>query len=280
MITKAIIPVAGYGTRFLPITKTINKTMLPILNRPVVDYIVEDCVKAGIKDIIFIIIPGETQLKDYYSRNQNLEAYLLDRNARDKYQKIADIHKQANFHFVEQPQDGRYGTAIPPLLAQKFIEADEPFLVLMGDDIVFHSDGKSELKELIATYEAAGTDGAMACAQFSAKEIIKYAVVETTETGQYLHFKQMVEKPASDQVRSNLANISKYIFKYDMFNYIKKVQPNPENKEYYITDAINAYVADKHTVAVHKIRGQYLDGGTVEGWLKANDVVAKAQGLI
>ena len=136
-ITKAIIPVAGYGTRFLPITKTINKTMLPVLNRPVVDYVVEDCVKAGIKDILFVILPGEIQLRDYYSRNQKLEDYLLDRKAQDKYEAIADVHKQANFHFIEQPQDGRYGSAIPVLLGQEFIEHDEAFLVYMGDDFIF-----------------------------------------------------------------------------------------------------------------------------------------------
>lgn len=277
MITKAIIPVAGYGTRFLPITKTINKTMLPILNRPVVDYIVEDCVKAGIKDIIFIIVPGETQLKDFYSRNEKLEKYLLDRQAQDKYERIANIHKQASFHFIEQPQDGRYGTAIPPLLAQEFIEADEPFLVLMGDDIVFHADGASELKALIKTFEESGSDAAMACAQLPPEEIVKYGVVEAEETGQNLHFKQMIEKPEPDQIHSDLANISKYVFKYDMFNFIKRVQPNEDNGEYYLIDAVNAYVADKHTVAIHKITGQYLDGGTVEGWLRANQVVAKAQ---
>src|SRR3989344_5101089 len=108
-ISKAIIPVAGYGTRFLPITKTINKTMLPILNRPLVDYIVADCVKAGVKDIFFVVLPEETQLQNYYSRNKKLEDYLLDRKAQAKYELIADIHKQANFHFIKQPQDGRYG---------------------------------------------------------------------------------------------------------------------------------------------------------------------------
>lgn len=279
-ITKAIIPVAGYGTRFLPITKTLNKTMLPILNRPLVDYVVADAVKAGVKEVFFVVLPGESQLRNYYSRDKKLEDYLLDRKAQDKYEQIADVHKQAKFHFVDQPQDGRYGTAIPVLLVQEFIERDEPFLVLMGDDFVFNADGSSTTQRLIDAYATARTDAAMAVVKLSATEISKYAAVEVDESSGQRLLKGMVEKPSPEQVTSEFSNISKYIFDYDIFDYLRKVQPNPDNGENYINDAILAYAEDKHTVLVQPIEGEYLDGGYLEGWLHANQVVAKAKGLL
>jgi UTP--glucose-1-phosphate uridylyltransferase len=166
------------------------------------------------------------------------------------------------------------------MLVQQYIEANEAFLVLMGDDFVFHPDGASEVAALIKTYESSRCNAAMACAQLPKSEIVKYGVVETEDISGHLQFKSMIEKPKPEQINTNLANISKYIFGHDMFEYLKRVKPNNENGEYYIIDAINEYAADKHSVAVHKITGQYLDGGTLEGWLNANQVVAKARGLI
>ncbi len=254
--------------------------MLPILNRPVVDYVVADCVKAGVKEIIFVVLPGETQLRDYYSRNQKLEDYLLDRKAQDKYDLIADVHKQAEFRFIEQPQDSRYGTAIPPLLAKEFIEQDEAFLVLMGDDFIFNKDGSSEVARLIKTYENSRAAAAMACAEVPQRELSKYGVVQFSKNGIHDMFEAIIEKPKADSAPSNLINISKYVFTYGIFEYLKRVKPDSSSGEHYIIDAVNEQVAHKKQTAIHKITGQYLDAGTVEGWLMANQVLAKAQGLL
>lgn len=279
-ISKAIIPVAGFGTRFLPITKTINKSMLPILNRPVVDYVVEDCLKAGITDIFFVVLPGEVQLRDYYSHNTQLEKYLEARNAPDKLKLIANIPEKANFHYIEQPQDGRYGTAIPPMLAQEFIEKDEQFLVLMGDDFIWHSGSTSEAAAMIKACEAAQTNSLMAVAKVEPDQVSRYGVVAYSQTNEHLEFREIIEKPEPKAAPSNLINISKYLFDYDIFTYLKRVKDENKQGEYYIIDAINEYVADKHSICVHKVGGRYLDGGTIEGWLEANQIVARDTGVI
>lgn len=278
-ISKAIIPVAGNGTRFLPITKTINKSMLPILNRPLVDYVVDDCIRGGIKDIYFVVLPEETQLRDYYSRNEKLEKYLTSRNAPEKLELISNIHKKAKFHFIEQPQDGRYGTAIPPLLAQEFIEKDEHFLVLMGDDFIWRKDGTSEVASLIEACKKANTNSMMAAAEVEMSDVSKYGVLSYSQTNEHMEFREIVEKPDVKSAPSNLINISKYLFDYDIFAYLRKVKATNAQEEYYIIDAINEYLNDKHSVGIHKIGGEYLDGGTVAGWLHANDVVARDCGV-
>lgn len=278
-ISKAIIPVAGNGTRFLPITKTINKSMLPILNRPLVDYVVDDCIRGGITDIYFVVLPEERQLRDYYSRNEKLEKYLTARNAPEKLELISKIHSKANFHFIEQPQDGRYGTAIPPLLAQEYVEKDEHFLVLMGDDFIWRKDGSSEVGAMISACKKANTNSLMAAAEVDKADVSKYGVISFTQTNEHLEFREIVEKPDVKSAPSNLINISKYLFDYDIFSYLRKVKASNAQQEYYIIDAINEYLKDKHSVAIHKIGGQYLDGGSITGWLHANDVVARDSGI-
>ena len=273
-ITKAIIPVAGFGTRFLPITKTINKSMLPVLNRPVVDYVVDDCIRGGITDIYFVVLPGETQLRNYYTRNETLEKYLLARNAKDKLKLIQDIHQKAKFHFIEQPQDGRYGTAIPPLLVQEYIEKNEHFLVLMGDDFIWRKDGGSEIGDMIDACQKANTNSMMAAGSVAKDHVSRYGVLAYSQNNEHMVFREIIEKPSIQSAPSNLINISKYLFDYDIFSYLRRVKPTNEAGEYYIVDAINEYVANKHSIGIHKIKGEYLDAGTVEGLLHANDVVA------
>lgn len=254
--------------------------MLPVLNRPLVDYIVADCVQAGIRDIIFVVLPRERQLRDYYARNQALEDYLTERKAQDKYELIASIHNQANFQFIEQPQDGRYGTAIPIELIQHLIGKSESFLVLMGDDFVYRQDGASEMADLITSYKNSGTNAAMSCSEVTRDGVGRYGVVDADNTSGQLLFKSLIEKPRQGQTDSCLINISNYVFDAQVFAYLSNIKPDPSRDEFYITDVLNQYVKANQTVVVHKTRGAYLDGGTVEGWLNANQVVAKAQGLL
>jgi UTP--glucose-1-phosphate uridylyltransferase len=279
-ITKAIIPVAGYGTRFLPITKTINKSMLPVLNRPVVDYIVQDCIKAGITEIIFVVLPNERQIHNYYEPNKKLEEYLRERGAPAKLKLITNINDGATFSFVKQPQNDKYGTAIPVALVEDLVKAEENFLVLMGDDFVYHRDNISEIAKLIDTHKNTGADATVACAELSKQELLKYSVVNTHKESGHLFFRSMIEKPKLAEITSNLGNVSKYVFSADIFKYVRQVQPNPLNGEYYLTDAVNAFAQKKHRVAVHTTSGTYLDCGTLEGWLNANQVVAKAEGIL
>lgn len=266
-VTKAIIPVAGWGTRRLPITKAIEKCMLPIGNRPIVDYVVQDAIKAGITDIYFVVNESSTQLQAYYSRNEALESYLESKHKETELQAI-QLPENVTFHYIVQPSGDKYGTAVPISLADQYIEENEQIAVLMGDDFIYNSDDSSELARLIqATPEGSCS---LLAASVPREDVSRYGVIELDDEQNYV---KIVEKPQPDQAPSNLINTSKYILTKDVFRRAGVVVPAP-NGEYQITDAINGYVADGGTMKVATARGEYLDGGSLEGWLHANRVVA------
>lgn len=266
MITKAIIPVAGWGTRRLPITKSIEKCMLPIGNRPMVDYVVQDCIAAGITDIYFVVSTGSTQLQEYYGSNEKLNTYLIQNNKQAQLPLVAPP-EGVNFHYIEQDALGKYGTAIPVALAAEYIEKGESVVVLMGDDFIYHTDGASETARLIA---GAGTSSALLGVPIEPEEVVKYGVIATNERGAFAH---IVEKPTAEEAPSNLINVSKYVIDSELMRHIVTYAATEQAGEYYITEPINAYVAEGGTIAVIPAEGVFLDGGSVEGWLHANNVV-------
>lgn len=269
-ITKAIVPVAGWGTRRLPITKAIEKCMLPIGNRPIVDFVVEDCVKAGVKDIYFIISPGVTQLKDYYSVNDNLEHYL-EKNNKTDYIKQVRPPKGVNFHYIEQDvnRDPRYGTAIPVSLVLPKLDKDESVVVLMGDDFTYNADGKSDVQKMID--QARAGQSVILGARIDRSEVGRYGVIELDDQH---HFVQIVEKPTPEEAPSNMINISKYLLSPEALRLIGEYAKRDDIiGEYYITVPLNQYVEQGGQMKVVPADGQYLDGGSVEGWLHANRVV-------
>lgn len=264
-ITKAIIPVAGWGTRRLPITKSIEKCMLPIGNRPLVDYVVQDCLAAGITEIYFVVGEHSKQLQEYYRSNIPLNDYLRREGKEDKIQLIRPLDG-IKLHFIVQPSHGKYGTAIPVALAAEQIAEDESVVVLMGDDFIYNQDGSSETKRLV---ESAGEYSAMLGVEIPISEVSKYGVIDMHED----KFMQIVEKPAPEDAPSNLINVSKYVLQARALAYIKEYAKQDVTGEYYITEPLNRYVADGGEIRVVPARGQYLDGGSVEGWLHANNVV-------
>src|SRR5476651_384704 len=124
-IRTAVITCAGYGTRFLPVTKTIQKEMLPILNRPVIDYSVADCIQAGITKIIFVVQENDRQVQEFYSEDKKLLAYLQRMHKEQLYEQVAHLHGQAEYEFVIQPDTGEYGTAVPLKLVEKYVQGEE-----------------------------------------------------------------------------------------------------------------------------------------------------------
>jgi len=268
-VTKAVIPVAGWGTRMLPITKAIEKCMLPIGTRPIIDYVVQDVLGAGITDIYFVVGEQSSQLQSYYRSNILLNDYLKQHGKADKLPLIAPL-KGVSIHFITQPSTGGYGTSIPVGLVNEFIEDGESVLVIMGDQFMYRTDNGSNAAELIDLVQNSNATAGLHGVPVPQKDVSKYGIIEKDAAD---HFVQIIEKPTLDEAPSNLNNASFYLFPKRVFELAKSLPANPKRGEYEITDAINAYVHEGGTIVVGEAKGQYLDGGSVEGWLYANNVV-------
>lgn len=272
MITKAIIPVAGWGTRRLPITKIIEKSMLPVGNRPLVDYSVQELIDAGVKDIYFVISNVEPcQVREFYKDNLALNQYLIDRGKSDKLEKAKTLPDDVKVHYVSQDPSAKYGTAVPIALAVEEFKIDEPVLVFMGDDFIWNPNGESAASALIKA--SAGENSAILGVEIPKDEVEKYGVLSVKD-GKLTH---VVEKPTPEDAPSNLINVSKYIMTPDLLQLIVKyVNDNnfgPTDQEYMVTDPIDEYIKAGGVIKVAPTSGEYLDGGSVEGWLHANNVV-------
>lgn len=266
--TKAIIPVAGWGTRRLPITKAIEKCMLPIGNRPIVDYVVQDCIKAGITDIYFVVGEQSTQLHDFYRNNVELNDYLR-RNGKDSLLPLIAPAK-VKLHYVVQSSYGKYGTAIPVALAYEAMgQPDEPAVVVMGDDCIYCGDDSSEIARLLA---AAGESSAMLGVNVPRETVQQYGVIETNEQQVFM---RIVEKPRPEDAPSAMINVSKYVLSARVLQETMRYVNAEKEGEYYITDPINAAVAAGERCQVVPANGAYLDAGTLENWLAANEYVVR-----
>jgi UTP--glucose-1-phosphate uridylyltransferase len=274
MIKKAIIPVAGYGTRRLPITKALEKCMLPVCNRPIIDYVVEECVSAGVTDLYFVVSDDFEQLRDYYSRNTQLEEYLTKRGKMDALEEVLKVSEQANFHYIVQDQSGAYGTAVPVWIARDAVEQEEHFVVLMGDDFMFYPNGGNDLKRMMKAVEDQNVAGSILGVQMDEEKISLYGSIVTKEENGLELFSGMVEKPEPGKAPSLMANVSNYIFDTKIFPYLDEVLEAPNTHgEHYLTDAVNAYTKDGNHMAVVRSTGTYLDGGQLAGWIEANNTV-------
>jgi UTP--glucose-1-phosphate uridylyltransferase len=270
-LTKAIIAVAGYGTRRLPITKTIEKCMLPIGNRPIVDYVVEDCINNGITDIIFVVGEQHEQIKNYYSgRNEQLEDYLKTKGKDAELAELKNLARDADFRYVVQDRDQPYGTATTVALCADLIGPDEQVLFLAGDDFIYNPDGPSAITQLLKGLEGSGATSALLGAEIAQEDVKKYGVIELNkEDGAFV---RIVEKPRPENAPSNLINISKYIFDKEVVEHAVTVLTQPAaNGECQITDALNMYVAEGKKAIVVRAQGEFFDGGNHEGWLYANN---------
>lgn len=272
-ITKAIIPVAGWGTRRLPITKIIEKSMLPVGNRPLVDYSVQELIKAGITDIYMVISNVEPcQVQEFYRDNHALNDYLVERGKADRLALAKTLPDHVKIHYTTQDPAGRYGTAVPIALVVEEYNIDEPVLVFMGDDFVWNPDGESAAESLIRSLQNAD-ESAILGVEIPKEKVDKYGVLNIKDgklTG-------VVEKPSVEEAPSNMINVSKYIMSKDLLrrivNYVKSHDFGPLDQEYLVTDPIDEYINEGGVMRVAPTTGEYLDGGSVEGWVHANNVV-------
>lgn len=272
-ITKAIIPVAGWGTRRLPITKVIEKSMLPVGNRPLVDYSVQELVKAGITDIYMVISNVEPcQVQEFYRDNLALNDYLIERGKADRLALAKTLPDHVKIHYTTQDPAGQYGTAVPIALVVEEFNLDEPVLVFMGDDFVWNPDGESAAESLINSLQNAD-ESAILGVEIPRERVDKYGVLSVKD-GQLVG---VVEKPSVEEAPSNMINVSKYIMSRDLLHrvvdYVKTHDFGPLDQEYLVTDPIDEYIKAGGVMRVAPTTGEYLDGGSVDGWVHANNVV-------
>ena len=272
-ITKAIVPVAGWGTRRLPITKIIEKSMLPVGNRPLVDYSVQELIKAGVKDIYMVISDSEPcQVQEYYKDNLALNKYLIERGKEDRLKLAKTLPDDVTIHYTVQDPSAKYGTAVPIAMVVDEYRIDEPVLVFMGDDFVWNPDGESAAEALIKASEN-GEHSAILGVEIPREKVEKYGVLSAEEG----NLVGVVEKPTPEEAPSNLINVSKYVMTPELLKeivkYVDEHDFGPKDQEYMVTDPIDEFIKNGGIMRVAPTNGEYLDGGSVEGWLHANNVV-------
>ena len=272
-ITKAIIPVAGWGTRRLPITKVVEKSMLPVGNRPLVDYSVQELIEAGVTDIYMVISNVEPcQVREFYQDNLALNKYLEERGKSDRLALAKTLPDHVRIHYTTQDPSGKYGTAVPIAMVVEEYSLDEPVLVFMGDDFIWSPDGPSASEALLASLKDP-SDSAILGVEIPQGDVEKYGVL-SAENGQLTG---VIEKPRPEDAPSNLINVSKYIMSpallQEIVKYVNDNNFSPLDQEYMVTDPIETYIKNGGVIRVAPTSGEYLDGGSVEGWLHANNVV-------
>lgn len=261
-VRKAVIPAAGLGTRFLPATKATPKEMLPIVDKPTIQYIVEEALAAGIEDILVITGRSKRAIEDHFDRSIELEINLKEHGKEKELEvvrKISDIR----IHYIRQKEPRGLGHAI--LCAQQFI-GDEPFAVLLGDDVV---DAKvPALKQLIDVYEKTGSS-VLGVQEVPLEKVSSYGIVASHATDEPRTFtvSDMVEKPAVEDAPSRLAVLGRYVINPEIFAILEKTEPG-RGGEIQLTDALKV-LAEQQTMYAYNFEGRRYDVGDKQGFLEA-----------
>jgi UTP--glucose-1-phosphate uridylyltransferase len=264
-IRKAVIPAAGMGTRFLPATKAMPKEMLPIVDKPIIQYVVEEAVASGITDIIIITSSNKRSLEDHFDYPYELEKKLEEAGKLEQLAEIRRIAGMANFIYVRQR--GPYGNASPVLTAKHLI-GEEPFAVLWGDEFI--AANPPRLKQMIDVYEEYGKGVISAVRIPNPQDVSKYGIADVETVKDKVHrIKRIIEKPKADEAPSNLATHGAYIFNPDIFDHLKALKPG-KGGEVWLVDAINALMKVDDMYAKEIEDGEYYDTGNKFDYLRAN----------
>jgi UTP--glucose-1-phosphate uridylyltransferase len=255
-ITKAIIAVAGYGSRFLPATKNIPKQMLPIIDKPILHHVVDECVASGIKDIIIVNQAGQGVMEDYFDSHVEIEHYLESNGKDELLDTIKNIPLMANFVYVRQKKNLPYGNGTPLLVASHLIDDDESFAYLFGDDLVLSKTPC--LKQLIDVYQKNSCDGVIAAQKIPRSEAYRYGIVKFKKgTNQ---FEGLVEKPKPDEAPSDMAEFGRFILNYKTIKEIKAKKTGLDD-ELWLVDAITNASKKGAKFLVHEIEGEWMTTG-------------------
>ena len=262
-IRKAVIPAAGYGTRFLPVTKAIPKEMIPIVDKPVIQYIVEEALQSGIEEILIITGHGKRAIEDRFDTNIDLELQLRQQGKDQLLHLVQDI-SSINIHYIRQKHMRGLGDAIR--CAESFID-NEPFAVLLGDDVVYNPE-QPALKQMMDAFSRLGAT-MLGCQEVPQELVSRYGIVQgqPTDDDRVVKLIDMVEKPAVDEAPSRLAALGRYILTPDIFEILRRVQPG-KGGEIQLTDALRL-MADREAVYAYTFSGRSYDTGNKLGFLKA-----------
>lgn len=260
-IKKAIIPAAGLGTRFLPATKAMPKEMLPILDKPTIQYIVEEAARAGIEDIIIVTGRHKRAIEDHFDSQKELEMVLKEKGKSELLEKVQYSTELANIFYVRQKEQKGLGHAISS--ARQFI-GNEPFAVLLGDDIV--ESEVPAVKQLIDVYEETG-HSVIGVQEVPEADTHRYGIIDPlTKNGRQYEVKNFVEKPAQGTAPSNLAIMGRYVLTPEIFDYLK-TQKEGAGNEIQLTDAIERMNNDNQVYA-YDFEGERYDVGEKLGFVK------------
>lgn len=271
-IRKAVFPVAGFGTRFLPATKAMPKELLPIVDKPLIQYAAEEAIAAGIDTLIFVTGRNKRAIEDHFDNNQELETALRAKGKDEQADMVKNLLPAGvECIFVRQPEQLGIGHAV--LCAERAV-GNEPFAVLLADDFLTHT-GNGVTADLVHAYKNTGKTQ-LSVMKVDGPDISKYGVVSPgTQEGSVAG---LVEKPDFQQAPSNLASIGRYVLTPDIFDILRS-QPAGAGGEIQLADAINTQAANGRVDAV-TLSGQRFDCGSVKGFLQAINHVAAKQGLL
>ncbi len=262
-IMKAVIPAAGLGTRFLPMTKNSPKEMLPIIDKPAIQYVVEEAVNSGINDIVIVTGRGKEVIENHFDIAYELEKILEERNDKEKLEEVRKISEIAEIFYVRQKMPLGLGHAI--YVAKKHID-NETFAVLLGDDIIVAEEPCT--KQIMKIYEKYNAS-IIAVQEVERKDVTKYGIIECEELDDGVYkIKNLVEKPSMHEAPSNLAVMGRYILTPSIFECIEKTKPG-KNNEIQLTDALNLLLK-KEDIYAYKFKGKRYDLGDKFDWLRIN----------
>lgn len=264
MIKKVVIPAAGLGTRFLPITKSFAKEMLPIIDRPNLQYLLEESKEAGIEEVILIVSQTKQEIIDFFSHNAELEAKLLETNKIEEYKLVYELGEFMKITFVIQEQPLGLGHAI---LCTKDAVGGEDFAVILGDDLVYN-EGKGAIHQLIDKYNELNAS-IIGVQEVPHDTTNKYGIIDIKNRldDQLFSLKTFVEKPRVEDAPSNFAMVGRYVFKNSIFNELETIKKG-NGGEYQLTDAMVSLLK-KETMYAYDFEGIRYDIGSKEGYIKA-----------
>ena len=264
-IKKAILPVAGFGTRFLPATKAQPKEMLPVVDKPVIQYLVEEAVAAGIEEIIFVTGRGKRAIEDHFDYSFELSKTLVEKNKLDLVKKVQAIENLAKFSYVRQPIPLGDGHAV--MCAAHLVRDDEPVLVMFGDTL--YDSPVSPVKQVMDVYERYG-DAVIGLSEVEHKDVSQFGVIDGLDLGDGVYeIKKFIEKPPVEEAPSNLVQVGINIITPEIFNVLRLMESG-KSGEIRLADAYDAMLEQWRVLYGKKLDGEWLDTGNKFNLIKAN----------